>query len=230
MIEQDTIKHHIGRSIVGHLQTHEYARFSEMRPKGVDTNLFTYHLKLLMKTNHVVKTDQGYTLGPEGLLYVDRVSSEKMRLRTQPKIITMLLIQDGYGNILLQKRVKQPHINTWTLPYGKIHMEDISVLNAGRREAQDKLAYSPENIRHVGDCYIITRLSADDGATQTRTLAHILRFETDAIKSSDSLRWVTPLNLAKLSLAPAVEQIVARAFFNDDFFFEEFQLDARSPN
>lgn len=228
MIDQDTIKHHIGRSIVAHLQTHEYARFSEMRPKGVDTNLFTYHLKLLMKSNHVIKTDQGYTLGPEGLLYVDRMSSEKMKLRRQPKIISMLLIQDGYGNVLLQKRTKQPYINTWTLPYGKLHMEDASVLEAGRREARDKLDYSPETIRHVGDCYIVTRLSAESSATQTRTLAHILRFETDEIAPGDSLRWVKPLDLRSVPLAPAVEDIIARAFFNDDFFFEEFHSNAHS--
>lgn len=227
MIEQDIIKHHIGRAIIAHLHTHEYARFSEMRPDGIDTNLFTYHLKLLMKSGHVKKVEQGYTLGENGLVYVDRVSSVKMKLRPQPKIITMLLIQDGYGNILLQKRAKQPHINTWTLPYGKLHMTDASVSAAGLRESKDKLDYMPQDIRHVGDCYILTNQTIGDSITQTRTLAHILRFETDSIQPNESLQWVKPLNLHTLTLAPAVEQIVARAFFNDDFFFEEFTAPIR---
>lgn len=221
MFEQDEIKHHIERSIIAYLLTHEYARFSDMRPPKVDTNLFTYHLKLLVKKDYLQKTEKGYTLSDKGLMYVDRISTDKMRLRSQPKIITMLLIQDGYGNVLLQQRTKQPYINTWTLPYGKLHIDDRSVLEAGAREAKEKLGYDPRKIRHSGDCYIVVATAA---GVETRTLAHIIRFETDAITASEHLQWVEPLDLPKLKLAPAVEQIVARAFFGDDFFFEEFTI------
>lgn len=247
MFEQDTITHHIARSIIAYLMTHEYARFSDMRPSKVDTNLFTYHLKLLVKQGYIAKTDHGYTLSSKGLVYVDRISTDKMRLRTQPKIITMLLVQDGYGKVLMQRRAKQPYINTWTLPYGKIHIDDASVLAAAARESREKLGYDPHKLRHAGDCYIVVGqharvdLEADiagalqDGDTialggredftiETRTLAHVVRFETDAIAASDSLQWVEPLDLPKLKLAPAVEQIVTRAFFGDDFFFEEFTV------
>lgn len=245
MFEQDEIKHHIERSILSYLMTHEYARFSDMRPDKVDTNLFSYHLKLLIKRDFVTKTDKGYTLSRHGLVYVDRVNADKMRVRTQPKIITMLLIQDGYGKILLQRRDKQPYINTWTLPYGKLHIDDESVLMAARRESIEKLGFDPHKLRHVGDCYITvvngyrevavedSHGSLDEGDTihintrrepaiETRTLAHIVRFETDAIAATETLQWVEPLDLDGINTAPAVEQIVARAFFGDKFFFEEF--------
>ncbi len=246
MFEQDKITHHIARSIIGYLVTHEYARFSDMRPKGIETNLFTYHLKLLQKDGYITKTDAGYTLSQKGLIYADRMSIDKMQLRSQPKIITMLLVQDGYGKVLLQKRGKQPYINTWTLPNGKMHIEDVSVLDAARRESHEKLHYDPRKLRHAGDCYIVvgSEESAplaeiidelEDGdrlelsiatsfQVETRTLVHVVRFETDAISASDSLQWVEPLDLPKLTLAPAVEQIVTRAFFGDDFFFEEFRV------
>ncbi len=219
MFEQDTLKHHIQRHIVGHLMTHEYARFRDMRPIRTDTNLFSYHLKLLLKAGFVIKTDQGYCLGQKGMQHVDRVQQNKMLPRTQPKIITMLLVQDGYGKVLVQKRTKQPYINSWTLPYGKIHIDDVSVLQAAKREAMEKLGYDPHKLRHVGDCYI--RVASGD-EIQTTTLAHIVRFETDAIAATDSLQWVEPLDLTKLRLAPAVEPIVTRSFFGDIFFFEEF--------
>ncbi len=224
MFEQDTLKHHIQRHIVGHLMTHEYARFRDMRPPRTDTNLFSYHLKLLLKGGFVMKTDLGYCLGQKGMQYVDRVQQNKMLPRTQPKIITMLLVQDGYGKVLLQKRTKQPYINSWTLPYGKIHIDDTSVLVAAKREAQEKLQYDPHKLRHAGDCYI--RVFAA-GEIQTATLAHIVRFETDAIVATDSLQWVEPLDLAGHQLAPAVEPIVTRAFFGDNFFFEEFQVELK---
>lgn len=246
MFEQDIILHHIERSIISYLMTHEYARFSDMRPARVDTNLFTYHLKLLGKNGFVTKTDKGYTLSDKGLVYVDRISTENMQLRTQPKIITMLLIQDGYGKVLLQKRSKQPYINTWTLPYGKLHIDDESIVAAARRESREKLGYDPHKLRHAGDCYIVVgkNVAMDDDARtgslkdgdtldlaqktvfkiETRTLAHVVRYETDAITAGDNLQWVEPLGLPKLKLAPAVEQIVARAFFGDDFFFEEYHV------
>ncbi len=219
MFEQDTIKHHIERSIIAYLMTHEHARFSEMRPSNIDTNLFTYHLKILVKQGYIEKTEKGYTLSSKGLIYVDRVSVDKMRLRTQPKIITMLLVQDGYGKVLLQKRGKQPYINTWTLPYGKLHIDDESVLAAAIREATEKLNFTPHKVRHAGDCYIVV------GNIETRTLVHVVRFETDAIAASEHLQWAEPLDLPKLKLAPAVEQIVTRAFFGDEFFFEEFRVE-----
>ena len=219
MFEQDTLKHHIQRHIVGYLMTHEHARFRDVRPPRTDTNLFSYHLKLLLKDDFVVKTDQGYMLGRRGVQYVDRVQQDNMVVRTQPKIITMLLVQDGYGKVLLQKRTKQPYINSWTLPYGKIHIDDASVLAAAKREAVEKLRYDPHKLRHVGDCYIRVAEGED---IETTTLAHIVRFETDAIAATDNLQWVEPLDLTKLKLAPAVESIVTRAFFGDTFFFEEF--------
>lgn len=245
MFEHDDINHHIERSILAYLMTHEYARFRDLRPDKVETNLFSYHLKLLSKADYVTKVAQGYTLSRRGLVYVDRVSVEKMRVRTQPKIITMLLVQDGYGKVLIQRRTKQPYINTWTLPYGKLHIDDFSVTEAARRESQEKLEFDPHKLRHVGDCYITVMnghrtMSAVDSqgelredatvhintqsvpVIETRTLAHIVRFETDAISATEDLQWVDPLDLAKLRLAPAVEQIVARAFFGDTFFFEEF--------
>ena len=245
MFEQDNISHHIERSILAYLMVHEYARFRDLRPENVETNLFSYHLKLLQKADYVTKTEQGYTLSRSGLVYVDRVNIEQMRVRTQPKIITMLLVQDGYGKVLLQRRTKQPYINTWTLPYGKLHVDDLSVVDAARRESREKLGFDPHKLRHTGDCYITVingtyELLAGDSqgelkedatvhvgrhqvpAIETRTLAHIVRFETDAVMATDDLQWVEPLHLAELKLAPAVEQIVARAFFGDTFFFEEF--------
>lgn len=247
MTEHDTIKHQIQRSILGVLKTREYARFRDLKPEKVDTNLFSYHLKLLQKSGYIRKTDEGYTLADKGLQYVDRVSIDKIRLRTQPKIITMLLVQDGYGNVLLQKRSKQPYINTWTLPYGKMHIDDSSVLSAAQRESREKLGFDPHKLRHVGDCYITVghkiRVAVEpiaagaliDGDTvhlntredwqiESRTLVHLVRFETDAIAASDTLLWAEPLALTKLKLAPAVEQIVTRAFFGDEFFFEEFRV------
>jgi len=222
MFEQRALQHHIQKFIIGILIHRKYARFSELRPPKTDTNLFSYHLKVLIKEKWIDKTEEGYTLSKNGLAYVDRVSLEKLNIRSQAKIITMLLIQNSEGDVLVQQRRKQPYIDTWTLPYGKTHIDDYSIEMSARRESLEKLNYAPSVIRHVGDAYIRVKT---DGEILSSTLVHIFRFETDNIVESDSIKWVQPLKLLRLNLAPAVEDIVSRSFFGDEHFFVEFTHD-----
>jgi ADP-ribose pyrophosphatase YjhB (NUDIX family) len=173
----------------------------------------------LIKAGVIEKRDGGYTLGRAGLLYVDRVSESKMVVRKQPKIVSMLVVQNGEGDILLQRRTKQPYIDCWTLPYGKLHIDDLTIREAAQREALEKLGIKDARPVHAGDCYIRV---FDDGEILTSTLAHIFRYDTDTVVPSETLRWVRPHRLQELELAPAVEKIVARTFFKDPYFFEEF--------
>jgi len=219
MFEQRPVEHHIQKYIIGVLIHQQFARFRDLRPPRTDTNLFSYHLKVLIKEGWIDKTPEGYSLSRIGLAYVDRVSIKKLNVRSQPKIITMLLIQNSEGEVLVQKRSKQPYINTWTLPYGKIHIDDGTLEDSAKREALEKLNVIVPAMRHVGDAYIRVRMNNEILST---TLAHIFRFESDDIITDDSTQWVEPLKLPRLSLAPAVEAITTRSFFGDDHFFAEF--------
>jgi ADP-ribose pyrophosphatase YjhB (NUDIX family) len=219
MIEKMSPQHHIQKHIIDILTHKEMARFSELRPSRVDTNLFSYHLKLLIQSGFIAKHDKEYTLGGNGLAYADQASAITS-LFQQPKIITMLLIQNSDGQVLLQKRSKQPYINSWTLPYGTVHIDDLSVEVAANREALEKLGLSDQKLRHVGDCYI--RVSAGSVPVSI-TFAHIFRFETDEPFSDGSTAWIDPIKLGRYRLAPAVEQIIARSFFGDECFFTEFE-------
>jgi len=220
MIDLTTVNHHIQKHIIDVLMYTEVARFKELRPPKTDTNLFSYHLKALIKTGMVNKSDAGYTLSARGLSYVDRVSTEKRVIRMQPKIISMLLIQNSEGDVLLQRRNKQPYINAWTLPYGKIHIDDASLKQAAQREVKEKLGIDDQDLRHIGSCYIRVRVGDDILSTTT---ANIFAFNRDDIQTSDDIIWARPHKLDQYKLAPAVEEIVARGFFNDPFFFEEFE-------
>lgn len=222
MIESISLSHHIQKHIIDVLMYTDGARFRDLRPPKTDTNLFTYHLNSLVKNGMITKVEGGYALSVAGLSYVDRVSSENKVIRTQPKIITMLLIQNSDGDILLQKRSKQPYINAWTLPYGKLHIDDASVMIAAKREASEKLGLTNQDMKHAGDCYI--RVVVEDTILST-TLAHIFTCKVDTIETSEHSMWARPHKLRDFVLAPAVEEIVARGFFNDPFFFEEFDTE-----
>lgn len=222
MVEFVSVSHHIQRYIIDVLMYREVARFRDLRPPKTDTNLFSYHLSVLIKQNMVQKVEGGYSLTNQGLSYVDRVSEEKRVIRTQPKIITMLLVQNSDGDVLLQRRNKQPYINVWTLPYGKLHIEDESLKAAAKREALEKLGLQNQEMTHAGDCYI--RVKNGDETIST-TLAHIFTFNRDDIQTTEDIIWARPHKLGQYRLAPAVEAIVARGFFRDPFFFEEFETE-----
>lgn len=222
MIERTEIRHYIQKKILSVLLQKQVARFRDMRPPKVDTNLYSYHLTQLLKSGLVKKTEGGYTLDTAGLIYVDRLSEETMFVRQQPKIITMFVIQNSDGDVLLQRRTKQPYIDKWNLPNGKLHISDNSVVSAARREAYEKLKVLHQDLRHAGDCYI--RVNYGD-TPLTTTLAHVFTFNSDDIEVTDQLLWVQPHKLHSLDLAPAVEEIVARTFFRDPFYFEEYALE-----
>lgn len=129
----------------------KWARFRDMRPPRVDSNLYNYHLKLLQKNGLVEKVEgKGYRLSPAGLRYVDYVSVEKFVPRHQPKLITKLLIVDEFGDILMWPKYKQPFIGAWSLPSGKVHFEDASVADAARRELAFVTTDRDVTLRHAG--------------------------------------------------------------------------------
>lgn len=222
MIDFTEVKHHIQKNILSVLQHQRYARFRDMRPPRVDTNLYSYHLKLMLKHGLVEKTDKGYTLGLAGILYADRVSAEAFTIRRQPKIITMLVVQNSDGDILLYRKRRQPFIDQWNLPQGKIHIDDATIAGAAKREVVEKIGAIDIIPEHAGDCYI--RVKRSDEIVMS-TLVHVFRFESDDIVETDHLRWARPHKLTQYDLAPAVEQIIARTFFRDRYFFEEYEID-----
>ena len=52
-------EHHLQRDILYKLVTNDALKFSELRPKNVDSNVITYHLQQLIKQKLIVKNDNG---------------------------------------------------------------------------------------------------------------------------------------------------------------------------
>ena len=201
---------------------HRYARFRDMRPPKTDTNLYSYHLKLLHKKGFVDKDDHGYKLGLPGIKYVDRINAETARPSVQPKVITMVVIQNGYGGVLMYRKQRQPFIDRWTVPFGKVHNTDASIAAAAYREMQEKVGNVELAVQHVGDCYIRVM---HENEVFISTLVHVFYGQVDEVPVAEHLRWIAPREISSLDTAPAVEQIVARTFFRDPYFFEEFSVD-----
>ncbi len=214
------INHHIQKYILSVLAKTDFARFRDMRPKNVDSNLYSYHLKLLMKQGMIAKTDDGYCLTAKGLAYVDRVNMEKFAVRLQPKILTMILLKNKYNEILLTKRNKQPFINTWTLPSGKLHLDDERIAVAAERELFEKTNLTVNNLDHIGDCYLSVR---SNETMISSVLAHVFAktVENFAAFGNENAKWTGETWRNNHNLTPGVEDILWLAGHSDGKFFAE---------
>lgn len=205
----------IQKYILSQLCEKQFARFSELRPSKTDTNLFSYHLKLLQKNDFVVKTDEGYTLGSRGLVWADCILRENA---DSPEILLMTILQDGYGGTLLTKNKTQPFIDTWTLPTTRSNSPEPLYI-----QAQKTLPKKHQNmtLTHAGDCYVHTKL----GVHTLTKFIHVFYGATDEIIPAETELVASPHSLPTLDLAPGIQEILARAFFRDPYFFEEFTVD-----
>lgn len=219
MFEQYIIEHHIQKCILQVLVRTEFARYRDMRPEKTDSNLYAYHLKRLISSGYIKKTDAGYTLSNKGLRYVEYASSTSMKVRPQPKITTATLLKDANGRVLLTKRARQPYINYYGLPLGKVHYNrDGSILDAAIRELHEKTGVIYKDLSHVGDTYLKIHV---DEVLVSDILVHVFSAECDkTVVINDSSMWIDKKDFDKISIIPGVKELVELTESSGRFFEE----------
>lgn len=215
--------HHIQKHILRTLMYTKWARFRDMRPPKVDSNAYSYHLRVLQKEGLIEKRGEGYRLSPAGLSYVDKVSMEKLEPRIQPKLTNMLVIQNEKNQILLIPKSKQPFIGTWMLPYGKVHLDDKSFYAAAVREADEKLQLQPENLEHAGSCYVRAFIN---GVLISSILANVFKTKVSHdVELGEQAQWYSRSDLDTMDLAPATVEVLDKVQATNNLFFEQFDVD-----
>ncbi|HSW91725.1 MAG TPA: NUDIX domain-containing protein [Candidatus Saccharimonadales bacterium] len=213
--------HHIQKYILKELSINKTRRYSEMRPPRIDSNLYSYHLKNLIRDELIIKKDKTYYLAPKGLAYAERISMDKFETRLQPKVLTIFVVENEEGEILLWRKSKQPFVETWSLLSGKVHLEDESIAAAIKRELLEKFDSLHETL-HVGDCYIRTYV---ENELVSCVLAHVCTLSISEVARLHSrTRWVKKSELPSLDLAPATIQLVQQVQVSQPFFFKEYDV------
>ena len=161
--------HYIQNKILHALTLTDNARYSQLKPLGIESNLFIYHLKSTMRDHLVIKNvDGSYSLSQEGQAYVDKVSLSSFKLRSQPKIVNLIACTNDAGQWLLYKRKHQPFIGYSGFPYGKIHLGE-TIKQSSERELLEKTNLQAK-LEHRGDAYVTVY---QRGALLIHTLFHI---------------------------------------------------------
>ncbi len=216
--------HYIQLAILDKLLRNEVMRYSVLRPDGIESNHFSYHLKELQRERLVAKVEGGYTLAPKGLAYVDSLSHKHMKPRKQPKIITTVFLEDHQGKVLLFRRNYQPYIHRLGPPSGKLHLEE-TMLEAARRELYEKTGVTVVPIKHRGLVNLEVR---QQGYVISHVMAHIFsgRVVTppNAGRSSrGECSWAKLSTYTRAELMPATRKI-HKLLNNQAFFYEEMHI------
>ena len=152
------LDHYVQRLIFSELAAAQTVRFSELRPEGVESNLFTYHLQKMVAAGYVEKTGQGeYCLSTEGKKMATSFSFDENNLVSKPTALSILAVYDRQGRgPLAYRRKRQPYFEKISLPSGKIHQGELSK-TAAARELQEKLGYADcDSIDYAGTVTVAT--------------------------------------------------------------------------
>jgi hypothetical protein len=137
--------HWIRVHILEQLSFVESARNRDLRPRGVESNLFQYHLNQLVRQDYVKKSESRYALAPTGLHWADRYSIQLKSARPQPKVMTIIGIENDRGEYLLKPKLLQPFVGQYYMPSGKLR-EGEPFESAAQRELAEKLGVQARSI------------------------------------------------------------------------------------
>lgn len=202
MVKSITARHELQQHILGYLDAHGESRFRDLRTPEVDTNLLTYHLKVLCTDGLIVKTEMGYAL-----------SGAKIDVSVSGSVLLEFVIQNSEGDILLQEHPG----DMWGLPRVSSAVTKTPLQEAAGAAARTVAGLNGVAIEHAGDVYVRTRSAV--------RFVHVFRAYTDDLEDRAGISWHRPHKLGTLRLIPGTEEVMARTFFKDPFFFEDFILD-----
>lgn len=167
------IDHAVQKEIVRTLVTKSQAKYSELKPVRVESNLFMYHVNQLIKRGVVEKADGIYKLTTLGSMYVDRANLDKLIFRIQPKIVSILAVNSGEGRWLLLKRLHEPHMNRIGFPSGKLHYGE-TLEDSAQRELYEKAGITDVELSLCGNV-AMRFLDADSNETINHTIGYIFK-------------------------------------------------------
>lgn len=141
--------HYIQTYILDQLIHFAERRNRDLRPPNVESNLFQYHLKQLVKEGLVSKINGKYRLGTAGLVWADQFSQSLKGTRPQPKVITTIALTNNHGAYILLPKPRQPFIGKLFIHAGKVHRGE-EIIASAKREVREKLHVEASDIQPKG--------------------------------------------------------------------------------
>jgi len=216
--------HKIQHEILTKLAGYDLARYRDMLPSKVSSNLYSYHLKSLVERGYVNHVDKRYSLSPKGLAHVGQDGMDDDEIR-QPKLITMTVLLNERNEVYLTRRSKQPFLDSWNLPGGRVHVGDVSVAASAQRGLHETTGAKHPSLSHVGEASIRVLVGKE---LVSAVFVHVFagRINSDDIQVTDHGKWTSSSDRQRLMLSPAISEIIDTIRSAQHMpFFEEYTVD-----
>lgn len=152
--------HHIQRKIISKLRRSPTLGYAQMRPAGIESNHFAYHLDQLLKAGYIAKKERKYFLTNKGKALSDHVSHEKIDIRIQPQIALSVFVKNDAGKTAMFKHNFQPYLDLYGSAQGRLHYDE-KIADAAARELKEKTGIAGVALAHRGIAYV-RALSGDE--------------------------------------------------------------------
>jgi ADP-ribose pyrophosphatase YjhB (NUDIX family) len=199
-----------------------------MRPKGVESNHYAYHLDQLVREGLISKDERRYSLTAKGLALADRVSHRDMTVREQPHIVTSLHITNDAGQVLLYRHAFQPYLNLYGPPQGRFHTGE-RIAQAAVRELAEKTGLTDVPLQHRGMAYVT---AMRQGVPISTLLLHVFSGTVPgspalvAPTRNGSCSWMSAVELANAAYMPGYQEITEQLRNGkDELFFIELETE-----
>ena len=117
------------------------ASFAELQKSSdLTSDHFTFHIKKLVESGYVTKTENGYTLSASGKEYANRMDTDENEIEKQPKVSVVVVLEqtvNGRREFIAQQRLKQPYYGFWGRLGGKVRWGE-SFEEAAKRELKEE--------------------------------------------------------------------------------------------
>lgn len=202
-------------------------RYSELKPRDVEGNMFMYYLKGLVSEGLVEKTDNSYTLSDKGLQYAGTLSLETGKPRMQPKILNAIICRNDAGEYLFTRWNRQPNTNLFSFPHGMMHY-GLSVRDMAARELREKGGLDA-TLTYRGDIYV---LGTRDTEVDRHMLVHLFEASDTHNSAEHTARpdvsesfWAKPEELERDKFVPGFYEIMQLVLHNTEpVLFEEIKI------
>jgi len=128
-------------NILRHLLFTTGASFAELqKDSDLTSDHFTFHIKKLVESGYVEKTDTVYRLSPAGKEYANRMDTDENEIEKQPKVSVVVVLErerNGQREFIAQQRLKQPYFGFWGRLGGKVRWGE-SFEEAAQRELEEE--------------------------------------------------------------------------------------------
>ena len=132
-------------AILRHLLFVPTAGFAELQKStNLTSDHFNFHIRKLVDSDMIMKTDDRYKLTPRGKEYANRMDTDENEIEKQPKVSVALIVERLNGDrreFIVQKRLKQPYYGFYGRLGGKVRWGE-SFEQAAARELEEETGLS----------------------------------------------------------------------------------------